>query len=514
MDRELALFQCETVAEVAALLADREGSDGGWQTYLMELLDRTGLSYGRFAARCGLSKNTVRRWRLQGGSPRSRDAYLKVGFGAALEPEAVSRMLSYYGGYGGLNPRDPFDACCLFCLGRRARGDLRYDYAAAEALYHRLGPEAPPEGRRCLETTVLLARLSAADTEADLAAFLRTYGPELTGRKEKLERYLSEYLTVHRLEAARSGGGSLHSLGLPAPVEKQLSLLKCHGILPRRRTLTALGLHLNMTLEELTGCYQIFVTGGLYVKPYTYTKVTDMEGNIVLEKDTTQVRVVSEETATVLNRLLQTVVTQGTGARANLKGETGIVTAGKTGSSTGVKYVNGTQVDINNPDLWFIGFTPYYIGGVWMGYDIQEEIYYSTYPTPIFWKNLMLPIHEGLEAKDFTYSDKVQALQYCTESGDLATENCPSTATGWYKETYIPSTCILHRGGSSSSAVQEDEDNPVNEGSDSSSSSSDSDSGSSSGSGSSLKRPESNSGRDEDSGSSFWDSVSGLFNRG
>lgn len=274
------------------------------------------------------------------------------------------------------------------------------------------------------------------------------------------------------------------------------------------------GMTTGMTLEELTGCYQIFVTGGLYVKPYTYTKVTDMEGNIVLEKDTTQVRVVSEETATVLNRLLQTVVTQGTGARANLKGATGIVTAGKTGSSTGVKYVNGTQVDINNPDLWFIGFTPYYIGGVWMGYDIQEEIYYSTYPTPIFWKNLMLPIHEGLEAKDFTYSDKVQALQYCTESGDLATENCPSTATGWYKETYIPSTCILHRGGSSSSAVQEDEDNPVNEGSDSSSSSSDSDSSSSSSSGSSLKRPESNSGRDEDSGSSFWDSVSGLFNRG
>ena len=75
------------------------------------------------------------------------------------------------------------------------------------------------------------------------------------------------------------------------------------------------------------------------------------EGNIILKKDTTQVRVVSEETATVLNRLLQTVVTQGTGARANMKNETGITTAGKTGSSTGVKYVNGVQVDIENTDL-------------------------------------------------------------------------------------------------------------------------------------------------------------------
>lgn len=277
------------------------------------------------------------------------------------------------------------------------------------------------------------------------------------------------------------------------------------------------GMTTGMTLEELVGCYQIFVTGGMYVKPYTYTHVTDMEGNVILEKDTTQVRVISEETATVLNRLLQTVVSRGTGAQANIQNQTGIVTAGKTGSSTGVKYVNGVQVDIDNPDLWFIGFTPYYIGGVWMGYDIQEEIYYSTYPTPILWKNLMLPIHEGLEAKDFTYSENVKAMQYCTESGDLATENCPSTATGWYKETYIPSSCILHRSSSTTTAE------PESENEDNSSSTSDGESGGrrvitreeqeqnqSSGSNSSSSSSDSSG---ESEGDSFWDSVSSLFGR-
>lgn len=277
------------------------------------------------------------------------------------------------------------------------------------------------------------------------------------------------------------------------------------------------GMTTGMTLEELVGCYQIFVTGGMYVKPYTYTHVTDMEGNVILEKDTTQVRVISEETATVLNRLLQTVVSRGTGAQANIQNQTGIVTAGKTGSSTGVKYVNGVQVDIDNPDLWFIGFTPYYIGGVWMGYDIQEEIYYSTYPTPILWKNLMLPIHEGLEAADFTYSENVQALQYCTESGDLATENCPSTATGWYKETYIPSSCILHRSSSTTTAE------PESENEDNSSSTLDGESGGrrvitreeqeqnqSSGSNSSSSSSDSSG---ESEGGSFWDSVSSLFGR-
>ena len=138
----------------------------------------------------------------------------------------------------------------------------------------------------------------------------------------------------------------------------------------------------------------------------------------------------------------------------------------------------------------------------------------------------MLPIHEGLEAKDFTYSENVKAMQYCTESGDLATENCPSTATGWYKETYIPSSCILHR--SASSATQEDDHNTTDSDDSSDSSSSSSSSGSSSLSSAAkgnssdsstsggrkvIQKNESStsSSSEDDEDGSFWDSVSGLF---
>lgn len=251
MDRAMEVSRCETVADVLALLEDRDGWSEPWHSFFSGLLDASGLSYSRFAARCGLSKNTVKRWRMQGGAPKSRDTYVKIGFGVAMPPQAVSDMLSRYGGYCGLNPRDSFDACCIFCLQRRERGDLRYDYAAAEALYHRLLADQSPEGASSITTTKLMAHLSAVDTEAEFAAFLQAFGAELTGRKQKLERYLEEYLMMRRLEATRDGSGSLHSLGFPAWVEKQLSLLRCHGIVPRRRSLTALGLHLNMTLEEL-----------------------------------------------------------------------------------------------------------------------------------------------------------------------------------------------------------------------------------------------------------------------
>ena len=238
----MELSRCETVADVLMLLEEDCSGEDTWQTFFTGVLDATGLSYGRFAARCGLSKNTVKRWSLQGGAPKSRDTYLKVGFGAAMTPETVSAMLSRYGGYCGLNPRDPFDACCIFCLRKQA---------AAEALHRDVTAEEPMEGPSTMTTTTLMSHLTTVDTEREFQLFLQEFGPELTGRKQKLERYLEEYLTAYRLAASREGGGSLHSLGLPAQVEKQLSLLKCHGIVPRRRNLTALGLHLNMTLEEL-----------------------------------------------------------------------------------------------------------------------------------------------------------------------------------------------------------------------------------------------------------------------
>lgn len=215
------------------------------------------------------------------------------------------------------------------------------------------------------------------------------------------------------------------------------------------------GMTYGVTLEELTGAYQIFVTQGKYVKPYTYTHVTDSEGNTILEKDTKQVRVVSEQTATIMNKMLQTVVTQGTGAAANLSA-IGMPAGGKTGSSTGTKLVNGVLTPVDNNNLWFVGYTPYYITGVWMGYDDNSEIYYSVYPTPKLWKNIMLPLHEGLEPKQFEENEHVIEMTYCKDSGEIAVAGCTNTAVGWYKDTVVPSNCTLH--GSTQSSRYDDED--------------------------------------------------------
>ena len=250
---EQRTLQCETIEDVLALLEECSGQYLSWQAFFSDLLDGTGLSYTRFAAVCSISKNTVKSWCTQGGVPKSRDTFLKIGFGASMDPEAVSSMLSRFGGYCGLNPRDPFDAVCIFCLRRRCCGDDRFDFHAAEALYQRLLPEQAPLGPASTTTTKLMERLLTIDTEAEFQSFFRLYGPDLCSRKLKLERYLEEFLTIRRLEAGRGASrpATLHSLQLPVAMEKQLSQLKRRGTVPRRRSLIAMGLHLGMTLEEL-----------------------------------------------------------------------------------------------------------------------------------------------------------------------------------------------------------------------------------------------------------------------
>lgn len=216
-----------------------------------------------------------------------------------------------------------------------------------------------------------------------------------------------------------------------------------------------------VTVLEMTAAYQIFDNGGLYYEPYSYSVVYDSEGNVVLEQNPTPQRVISEDTAEVMNKLLQRVVNgaQGTGSTAKFGS---MPVAGKTGT---------TDNDVNQ---WFMGMTPYYVGGVWFGYSDNSniQIRYSSYPPPIIWRRVMEHIHEGLEVKQFPTSGKVREMTYCTESGEIATSACPDTATGWYKESNIPGTCVQHLGsveseegeisGSSSSGgshgVEEEED--------------------------------------------------------
>ncbi len=207
------------------------------------------------------------------------------------------------------------------------------------------------------------------------------------------------------------------------------------------------GLTEGVTPLELAGAYQIYANGGYFTKPYAYTTVKDYNGNVILEKDTTPRRVISPETATIVNKLMQRVTSgpYGTGTTARFQSIATTV-AGKTGTTD------------DDKDQWFAGVTPYYVGVVWMGFDEPERIRYTNYAPPIVFRQVMEPLHQNLPVKQFEVWGNVVEKTYCTESGDLAIDTCPSTAVGWYKESNIPSECFEHSGQMSVELDDEDLD--------------------------------------------------------
>ena len=191
-----------------------------------------------------------------------------------------------------------------------------------------------------------------------------------------------------------------------------------------------------LTTLESAAAFAIFGNGGLYYEPTFYSKVTDQKGNIILEHNTKPTVAISEDTATIMNHLLRTVVygSNGTGSAAK-----SYIPKMKIYAKT------GTSNDQN--DLWFVGGTPYYVASCWVGYEKMDPIPagYSGIALKL-WGNVMSKCHKGLKVKEFTDSSYAEEMYYCTKTGELATSKCPSKAKGWYKQSFMPDTCSSHSG--------------------------------------------------------------------
>ncbi len=191
-----------------------------------------------------------------------------------------------------------------------------------------------------------------------------------------------------------------------------------------------------LTTLESAAAFAVFGNGGLYYEPTFYTKVTDQKGKIVLEQNTEPTLALSEDTATVMNKMLQTVVygANGTG-KSVASSVSNMKLFGKTGTSS------------ENNDKWFVGGSPYYVASSWCGYQTMQKMPSANLGVAKnLWADVMSKIHSGLKTKEFPVSDYALERYYCTETGLLATDACPNKAIGWYKKAFLPNTCNVHVG--------------------------------------------------------------------
>lgn len=111
-------------------------------------------------------------------------------------------------------------------------------------------------------------------------------------------------------------------------------------------------------LDQMVSAYSAFPNKGIRVQPHLIRKVLDRDGAALEEWERTTYKVMNEYVALTMVSMMRGVVTNGTATAANALG---VQVAGKTGT------VN------DHTDVWFIGYTPSYVTGVWMGYPGKKK---------------------------------------------------------------------------------------------------------------------------------------------
>lgn len=150
----------------------------------------------------------------------------------------------------------------------------------------------------------------------------------------------------------------------------------------------ALGqLTIGVTVREMAQAYCSFVNDGIFTYSRTYSRVTDSDGNIVIDNVPRTIAAFDPNTAYNMTYMMQNAVENGTGHEAKIWT---MPVAGKTGTSGEYK------------DRWFCGCTPYYVAAIWTGFDTPARISVSGNPAAQLFRKIMQPIHEGLDWRNFT----------------------------------------------------------------------------------------------------------------
>lgn len=145
---------------------------------------------------------------------------------------------------------------------------------------------------------------------------------------------------------------------------------------------------------EMAAAYAVFGNGGRYYEPYSYYRVLDKDGKVILDNSEPKYeQAIKTNSANLMLSLLTSVTTKSYGT-AYGSGVSGMQTYAKTGTTT------------DNCDKWICAGTPYYVCSVWYGYDYRSNLGGSSAQVRAILKSVFNEIHKGLSTSRTFYTVK------------------------------------------------------------------------------------------------------------
>ena len=181
-----------------------------------------------------------------------------------------------------------------------------------------------------------------------------------------------------------------------------------------------------VSLLEIVRGYAVFCNGGELVSPLFIKRITDRRGTILEENRLEKQRVIDEATAYCMTSMMKSAVEHGTATRVK---ELNRPVAGKTGTTNHLF------------DAWFVGYTPKYVTGVWVGFDKERSMGRgetgSRAAAPI-WLEYMKRMMASSPVRVFTAPKGIEFATIDKETGLLAIPESKETRYQCFKEGTVP----------------------------------------------------------------------------
>jgi penicillin-binding protein 1A len=188
---------------------------------------------------------------------------------------------------------------------------------------------------------------------------------------------------------------------------------------------------------EMVAAYSAFATLGTRASPTPIVRVENAKGDVLWEPNPVRVPVMSPEEAWIMVSMMKDVVQRGTAA-GSVGSQFHLPAGGKTGTTN------------DGSDVWFIGYTPDLVAGVWMGFDRPQKIKGNAQGGQLAapaWTSFMREVYRRKPAPpDWPRPDGIVVRQVDPASGLLAVDGCGGSVTEFFiagtdpTQTCVPST--------------------------------------------------------------------------
>ena len=249
------VIRCEEIDELKEIINKYSPYYSRWRDYINDILLKNSLSYEKMGKLCKISKNTVKSWVKDNKIPKSRETFIKIGLGLRYNLHQMNHMLQRYGKYPRLYPKSLEDAICIYVISHYPKDETINAYDEYKRLKDKYLSIVKVKNKRKYlkdsqnETFEMENQIVSSKDEDEFLTFVKKNEVEFMNSYYKLVDYITAFVKVENV------GNSYHSLilgkNMDKGFEKMISNLKNWGEVPNRNRLLALGIHLNMSLNEM-----------------------------------------------------------------------------------------------------------------------------------------------------------------------------------------------------------------------------------------------------------------------